>query len=175
MNVYLRALEFDYKLINQWRNDEYLRKFLGGNVFFVSSEREKKFVESKIFNDEKDIYFAICDRSNNEMIGYCSISNIDLRNLTAEWSGTLIGKKECLGKGYGEESAKLMLRFLFEQYPIHKCYTSCLQEHPATIKLFEKLGFKQEGILRDNIYKNGKFKNVVLYSILREEINNNFE
>ena len=172
--IFLRALEIsDYLLINEWRNNPKLNYYLGGNIFLVSSEREKKSIENKIFDDSKNIYFAICDNESNELIGYSSINDIDLRNLKALWGGTLIGEK-FLGKGYGLESAKLILNFLFDQYPVNKCYAYCLETHPATIKLFNSLGFKKDGVLREEVYKNGEFKNVLLFSILRREINDKF-
>ena len=175
MKVYLRALELDdYILINKWRNDPDLSKYLAGNFFFVSSEREKKSVENKIFDDSKNIYIGICDIQSNKLIGYTHVNNIDLRNLKAEWGGTLIGDKDHIGKGYGKEAAALMLRFLFDQYPIHKCFAYCLEEHPATPKLFESLGFTKDGVVRDEVFKNGKFMNLLIYSILRQEINDRF-
>jgi [ribosomal protein S5]-alanine N-acetyltransferase len=173
--VFLRALETnDYILINRWRNNPEINHYLGGNVFLVSSEREKKSVEDKIFDDSKNIYFAICDIISNELIGFSSINNIDLRNLKAQWGGSLIGDKEYIGKGYGKESAALMLNFLFNQYPINKCYAYCLEDHPATIKLFLSFGFTQDGILRQDVFKHGEFKNILLFSILRSEINGLF-
>lgn len=175
MRVYLRALELDdYVLINKWRSDPTISKYLGGNVFFVSSERERKSIENKIQDDSKNIYLSICDTNTNQLIGYTSINNLDLRNRKAEWGGTLIGDTNFLGKGLGKEASALMLRFLFDQYPIHKCYAYCLQEHPATLKLFDSLGFVKDGILRDEVFKNGEFKNILLFSILREEINGKF-
>lgn len=175
MKVYLRALEIDdYVLIYKWRNDVEITKYLGCNVFLVSSEREKKSIENKIFDDTKNVYFAVCDYQSNKLIGYTSINNIDLRNLKAEWGGTLIGDKDFIGNGFGKEASKLMLRFLFDQYPIHKCYAYCLEEHPSTQKLFSSLGFKHDGILRDEVFKNGEFKNVLLFSILRDEVNDQF-
>jgi [ribosomal protein S5]-alanine N-acetyltransferase len=175
MRIFLRAFEIeDFKLINIWRNDPEITKYLGGNVFLVSSEREKKSIENKIFDDSKQLYFAICDLENDKLIGYTQINNLDLRNLKAEWGGTLIGDKDYLRGGYGKEASKLMLRFLFDQYPINKCYGYCLGEHPHTSKLLINLGFKQDGILRKDIYKNGEFKDILLFSILREEINGQF-
>lgn len=173
--IYLRAFEpDDYRLINKWRNDPEINHYLGGNVFLVSSEREKKSVEEKIFDDSKNIYFAICDIHTNELIGFSSINNIDMRNLKAQLGGILIGNKEYLGKGYGKESVILTLHFLFSQYPINKCFTYVLDGHPASIKLFTSIGFTQDGILRQDIFKHGEFKNLLLFSILREEINGQF-
>lgn len=175
MRIYLRALEIsDYALLNKWRNDPEITKYLSGNVFLVSSEREKKSIEDKIFDDKRNIYFGICDNRSHKLIGFTNIMDIDLRNLKAEWGGTLIGDKEFMGHGFGKEASQLTLRYLFDQYPIHKCYTHCLEEHPYTSKLFDSLGFKKDGILRDNVFKNGTYKNVLLFSILRDEINGQF-
>jgi RimJ/RimL family protein N-acetyltransferase len=173
--VYLRALEIeDYKLISKWRNDPKVTRYLCGNVFFVSSEREKKSIENKILDDSRNLYLGVCLIEDDNLIGYVQINNIDLRNQKAEWGGTLIGETEFLGKGYGEEASRLLLNFLFDQYPINKCYGYCLSEHPVTAALFEKLGFKKDGVLRQEVFKNGKFKDILLYSILRDEINIRF-
>jgi len=175
MKIYLRALEInDYQIINKWRNDINLSKYLGGNFFLVSSEREKKSIENKIFDDSKNIYFGICDIKTDKFIGFSSINNIDLRNQKAEWGGTLIGDTDYIGKGYGKEASKTMLRFLFDQYPIQKCYGYCLEEHPSSPKLLLSLGFSKDGILRNDLFKNGEFKNIILFSILRDEIKGRF-
>lgn len=170
MRIYLRAFEpNDYLLIASWRHDEEVTKLLGGNHFFVSSEREKKWVEDKIFNDRDSIYLAVCLCENDRMIGYTCITHIDLRNQKAEMGGTLIGDKTLWGKGYGKEAAELRMRYLFEQYPINRNYVYCLEEHEPTVKMLTSLGYKQEGILRQDTYKNGGFKNMLLFSILRSE------
>lgn len=175
MNVYLRALEIeDARIINTWRNDHELTYNLAGNFFFVSYEREKESIRLKILDDSKHIYLGICENESKKLIGYGSINNIDLRNLKAEWRSIFIGDKEYLGKGFGKEASSLILRFLFDQYPINKCYGYCFEDHPATPSLLKTLGFKKEGVLRDHIYKNGVFKNVLLFSILRNEINGQF-
>ncbi|MHC1703457.1 MAG: GNAT family N-acetyltransferase [Tenuifilaceae bacterium] len=173
--VYLRALEMeDSILIHKWRSDVEVNKYLAGNCFYISSEREKKSIENKIHDDSKNIYLGVCLKENNRLIGYVQINNIDLRNLKAEWGGTLIGDREFLGKGYGKEASKLILRFLFNQYPIHKCYGKCLEEHPVTKELLLSLGFKQDGVLRDDVFKNGEFKNILIFSLLRNEIKGQF-
>lgn len=164
----------DYLLINKWRNDPFISQYLGGNFFYVSSEREKRSVENKIFNDSKDIYLGVCNIESDNLIGYVSINNIDLRNLKAEWGGTLIGEKDFICGGYGKEASALLLRFLFDQYPINRCYAYCLEDHPATPNLFKSLGFKKEGVLRDEVFKDGVFKNLFIYSVLRREINGAF-
>ncbi len=170
MKIYLRALEpEDYVLISQWRQDEDISRSLCGNHFFVSKVREKQWVEDKSNNDSRNIYLAICLIDDNRMIGYTSINDIDLRNQKVEWGGTIIGDKTMWGKGFATDAAKLMLNYIFEQYPINKCYGYCLEEHEITKKMLISLGFKQDGILRSDVFKNGEFKSILLFSILRNE------
>jgi ribosomal-protein-alanine N-acetyltransferase len=168
--IYLRAFELDdYLIINTWRQNSELTKMLSSNSFLVSQEREKKWVAEKILNDKANIYLAICNKEDNTMVGYCSINNIDLRNQKAEWGGTIIGDTKFWGIGYAKESAILMLNHLFLEYPIHKCYAYCLEEHEVTQKLFASLGFMKDGVFRDDLFKNGKFKTRLGYSVLKDD------
>lgn len=173
--IFLRPLEIsDHLLINRWRNDPEIVRYLAGNAFLVSLERERQWVEEKIAENQNNLYFAICLIKDSRLIGYSSINHIDLRNQKAEWGGTLVGDRSFIGKGFGREASSMMLRYLFDQYPIHRCYAYCLQEHPSTEKLFLSLGFKKEGVLRDDVFKDGSFKSLLLFSILRQEIKDHF-
>lgn len=174
MRIFLRALELeDHILMHKWRADYDVNKLLAGNAFFVSREREKMSIERKIQDDSKNIYLGVCYKETSILIGYTSITDLDLRNSKAEVSFYL-GDKNYWGKGLGKEATILTLNFLFEQYPINKCYGKCLEEHVVSQNLFHSLGFKKDGVLRDEIYRNGEFKNIIVYSILRSEINGQF-
>lgn len=168
--IFLRAFETeDYKITSKWREDMEIMNPHCGNIHFVSSEREKKWIENMHIDDSKNVYLAICLLNSRELIGYCSINNIDLRNLKAEWGGTIIGRKDLWGKGYFKEASRLMIKYLFKEFPIHKCYGYCLEDHIVTQHVLNSFGFKQEGVLRDDVYKNGQFKSKLVYSLLRSE------
>ena len=168
--IYLRLFEtMDYMETIKYRNDEEITKLLGGNTYCVSTEIEKRWVEQKSISNIDELYFAICLKSDNSMIGYCSIINIDLRNLKAELGGTIIGDSSNRGKGYGKEAQILMLRHCFEELPLHKVYGYSLAEHKVTEEMMISLGFHIDGTLRDEVYKNGNFKSYTIYSILRNE------
>lgn len=170
MDIYLRALDIsDSPLFYKWRMDPSITELLGGPSYFASLHKEQKWVEEKICSTADYLYLAICLRKSDAMIGYTSINNIDFRNKKAEWGGTIIGEKEYWGKGIAKAAAILMLRYVFDELGMHRCYGYCLQEHEVSNRLLLSLNFSQEGILRDNIFKNGAFHNTILYSILRCE------
>lgn len=168
MRVYLRAFEIeDYKKSIKWRNDQNIWKSTGGNYFFVSSEREKKWIENAIFNDENNIRLAICLKENDEYIGNINLINIDWINRQAEIS-IFIGEKKEWGKGYATEATKLMIDFGFSQRNLNRIYLTVLENNKVAIHLYEKIGFKKEGILRETLFKDNKYYNLMIMSILKK-------
>ncbi|HZS70339.1 MAG TPA: GNAT family protein [Candidatus Acidoferrum sp.] len=170
MKVYLRAFELDdYKKINLWRRDEEVYRLTGGNKHFVSSERDRKWVEDKIFNNQTEIYLAICLTGTDEMIGYLSLSNIDYRNRRAEWSGIVIGDNQYRGQGYASQAIYLLLEYAFDELGLERVSGSWLADNAVSLFVGKMLGFQQEGVLRRYVYKSGRYHDMIIMSLLREE------
>lgn len=168
--IYLRAFEpDDYLLISKWRNDPETSSLLVGNHYYVSQEREKKWVIDKSTMDSKSVYLAVCLKENDQMIGYVSLVNFDLRNQKVDIGGWIIGDKTLWNQGYAKEAVITLLNYLFAEYPVHKCQSYCLDEHIVSNKIHKSVGFNLDGILRDDVFKHGEFKSVMMYSMLRDE------
>lgn len=169
-DIKFRAFRFgDEKFINKLRENDLRERKVGGMKRYVSLDREAKWVQDIIFNDNQTcIYLAITPIDSDEIIGYTSISDIDYRNGTCFWSGIKLSPS-CTGKGYGHQVAILVLRYVFEELRMVRCVGMCQESHVAAINLMEKAGFVQEGVMRKYMYKNGEHINELLYSILDNE------
>jgi [ribosomal protein S5]-alanine N-acetyltransferase len=168
--IYLRAFEpDDYRKINGWRRDEEIYRLTGGNRHFVSSERDRQWVLEKILSNKAEIYLAICLVENDSMIGYISLSDIDYRNSRAEWSGIVIGEEEYRGHGYASQAIYLLLEYAFDELGIHRVSGSWLAENAVSMFVGRMMGFRQEGVLRDYVYKCGKRHDMVIMSMLKPE------
>ncbi|MBN1252562.1 MAG: GNAT family N-acetyltransferase [Bacteroidales bacterium] len=172
--IYLRTLEVsDYETVNLIRDGQGVYSNISGNKFFISAEREKKWIKSLIFDNNKN-YWAICLKSDNKMIGFCSIIDIDWRNRKANIGGMSIFNKY-RNNGYGIYSLKLILNFAFQELGLNKISLEYKENNKVTEHGIEKLGFKKETLLRENIFKQGKFYNVVIVSILESEYREQLE
>jgi [ribosomal protein S5]-alanine N-acetyltransferase len=170
MKVFLRAFEpDDLKLINAWHNDEEINSQTGGSKYFVSSFYDKKWIEDKMLNNRDNVYCAICETESSEMIGYISLNNIDYRNGKADWGGIVLGNKSKRSKGYASFAAFLILKYGFEELGLNKITGYWLESNTASIMIGKLFGFKKEGILRKEVFKNGQFQDVTVMSILKEE------
>lgn len=168
-SIYLRAFEpEDYKAIVKWRNDrEISDKLGGGGISYFSAEREKKWVLDTIFG-HGDVKLAICLREDNSHIGNVYLTGINYINRSAE-SHIMIGDKSCWGKGYGAEALQEILLFAFNELGLNRIEARINADNAASLRLHQKVGYRQEGVLRKALYKCGNFKDVIVMSILKEE------
>lgn len=166
--VYLRALEpDDYKTTIKWRKDDEIWSMVGGPKYFVSEEFEKQWMIKSI-NNTNEIRVGICLKDNDELIGLASIIDINWLNRSAHCP-SMIGEKSYWGKGLATEARLLLLKFAFYERNFERIWAHVLESNSASIRMCKKCGYKREGILRNSVFKDGRFQNQVLLSILRKE------
>lgn len=168
--IYLRLFESDdYEKTYVWHNDFELQKSTCGPLRLVSKEIEKNWVLSKVNNNQKDIYLAICLIENDEMIGWYSISDIDYLNRKCHCSGILIGDKRYRDGMAYQEASSLAMSYIMDELNMNRASGSCLREHIMSRANMEARYWKLEGIERQAIYKNGRYHDICHYAILRED------
>jgi|LGVF01.1.fsa_nt_gb RimJ/RimL family protein N-acetyltransferase len=167
--VYLRAFEIeDFKTTHLWRGDEEIIKSVAGRKYFVSKEYEKKWINDAIFSNGNSIKLAVCMKEKDKHVGNVYLNSIDHFNKSAK-SGLIIGDKSAWGQGLGTEGYIILLHHAFHDLGLIRVSATQLLDNTASIRVHEKSGFKQEGIMRKAVFKNGEFHDLNLMSILRED------
>lgn len=168
-SVYLRALALeDANTTHKWRQDDDVTKSLVGRKYFVSPDYEKKWINDVIFSSDSNIKLAVCLNETHQHIGNVYLDNVDFFNQNAMLS-LMIGEKALWGKGVGTEASMLMLHYAFYEMNLKRVYSYQLIDNIGSIRVHEKCGFQQEGILRKAVFKNGKLVDLNLMGILRED------
>lgn len=164
--VLLRAVEKkDLKRLRDWRNDPDVKKFTR-EYRELSMQNQMQWLES-LAKDKNTMMFAV-ETKKRKLIGCTGLTYIDWKNSRAEVS-IYIGDKNYKGKGYGTDTLKTLMRYGFEELNLHMLFGEIFEYNKANIRLFEKCGFKRDGVLRHRLYRDGKYWNSVVYSILRDE------
>lgn len=161
-NIELKLIEKeDLHLVVEWRNSAYEEFY----EYPLSNSGQDIWFEKHVRSN--DFLFIIYERPNNK-IGMVGLSNIDNRNRNAEFGRFVIDEK-FRGKGYGKEVLMLILDYAFKHLNLNKVYLDTFEYSTKVINLYKKVGFKQEGIKLQHIYKNGQYNNLVCMSILRSD------
>lgn len=161
----------DIELAQKFVNDPEIKRCLTTQVpFLFTYEDELRWYE-KISGTKETYNFAIESLEDGKYLGGCGINSIDWKN-SYVIVGIFIGNKEYLGKGYGTDAMKTLMKFIFEQMNIHKIKLKVLSFNKRAIKSYEKCGFKIEGILREENFKDGRYYDEFEMGILKDEYYN---
>ena len=106
------------------------------------------------------------ERETNLPVGYFMLSELDNPHNKVEITHVIIAKKNC---GYGKSALKLLLTWIFKVKKFHRAFLDCKEYNHVALHLYESLGFKREGVMRDVICTNGVYENLVLLGILEDE------
>jgi len=133
---------------------------------FFSDPPLYDFVQRQGFSsvEPESLYFTIRDKSNRQ-VGWISLTNVSYRHQKGEYGIALL--PEFQGKGYAKEASELLIEYVFNNLPIRKIFLKAFTSNVSAIKLYEKLGFIQEGLLRDEFYKAGRFQDVVVMALFK--------
>jgi len=72
-------------------------------------------------------------------------------------------------KGFATEAARAVLNFGFSRTQLHRIVALRFADNAASERVLQKLGFVQEGVLRQERFKDGRFRDVVTCGMLRDE------
>jgi RimJ/RimL family protein N-acetyltransferase len=112
--------------------------------------------------------FSIRTLADDELIGNCSLFDVNHKNRRAEL-GIVIGEKEYWGRGYGTDAMSVLLRFGFDELNLHRVELQVYDFNPRGIRAYEKLGFVHEGRRREVVWREGAYHDMLLMSILEDE------
>ena len=157
-----------------WRNEPDIMKCFYGSTP-ISMETHLAWL-AKVENDSTQMYFGVYATKNRDstaieptFIGVAAISHIDHENSRTEYGRLLIGHHDFRKGGYGLETELMMIELVFENLKLNRFYLEAFTDNVAVINLHHKTGFKDEGVWKQHVKKDGVFKDVLLMGLLAED------
>jgi RimJ/RimL family protein N-acetyltransferase len=149
----------------KWFSDPQVVYFLGRNSPITLAEEERWFRDYERRTDEQIFAIDVADTH----IGNLGLHKIDRVHRKAE-VGIVIGEPAYWSKGYGSEAMRTALRYAFGTLGLNKVSLDVLEYNTRAIHTYERLGFRPEGLHREDVYKDGRFVNVLRMGILAREL-----
>jgi len=166
--AYLSYLSKDHlPTYARWFRDYEVQRLLGQTALPITDEAEAAWFEHAV-NASNEYHHPIHIIENDKLIGLCSLLNVDTRSRNAEY-GISIGDKDSWNKGYGTDATSIMLRIAFDELNLHRVFLRVYDFNERAIRVYEKLGFVKEGVLRQHVFRDGKYHDVILMGLLRDE------
>ena len=144
-----------------WMSDPTIIKYLETRFYPQSKHRLESYLIEQ--NSRSDIVFLAIVAGGH--VGNIKLGPIDWIHRCAE-IGLVLGKGYW-GKGYGTEAIALIVDHAFNKLNLHKLTAGAYAENIASIRIFEKNGFVQEGCIKSRYYlSEGKRTDKILLGLI---------
>lgn len=159
-----KATFADCELFNKWETDAETIEFLS-----IEKNRAMETTIREFLDREKDQNaFDFVVLYNGEKIGRAYLSQWDKNSRRIDITRIYIGDKSYKGKGLGRVLLSSIVEYCFNILEVNRISLDYLDGNPAQ-KLYESLGFVKEGVFREMFFKDGRYYNYNLMSILKKE------
>ena len=168
--VGLRAVEReDLIKLRDWRNNGEFRKNFREIRELNLANQENWY--SKVNSSPNDFMFTIVDLENQKPIGACGLLYTNWIIRSADFS-FYIGQNDSYidDEGYAKDAAQILIKYGFSNLNLNKIWMELYEFDKTKINFFtQEFGFKQDGILRDNCFEDGRYWNSYIISLLQKD------
>lgn len=156
----------DTDWIVKWRNTPSVRQnFIFRQPF--TPEMHQGWMKNKVASGQV-VQYIIQTAEAQKPVGSVYFRDLDPENDSAEY-GIFIGEESARGQGIGTETARLFVKYGLEVLGLHRISLRLLEGNEAAYRSYEKAGFVKEGIFRDMVKLDGKYRNVVFMAVLKDK------
>lgn len=156
----------DIPTINRWRQEE-LSTHLGGTFRFIDLAVDEAWYQNYLKNRHKTVRIVVVDKED-QPVAAAALTDIDHLNQKAEIH-IMVGESKHRGKGIGAYAGLVLVKHAFMDLNLNKLEAKVLADNRQAMSMNKNAGFVEEGCLRQGVYKNGEFTDVVLLGLLKEE------
>ena len=158
----------DLPTIAGWyENAEFLRLYDARPALPKAEAELSRWLE-ELQKAQDSFTFAIQTLESDHLVGITELDGILWAHGVCGMS-IAIGDRANWGKGYGYEAAQLALAFAFDELNLHRVQATVFCYNERSIALFEKLGFRREGVYREFLQRDGERHDMLLYGLLERE------
>ncbi|MBU1863565.1 MAG: GNAT family N-acetyltransferase [Candidatus Omnitrophica bacterium] len=165
-DVGFRPIEIDdLEILRKLHNDMSTLLQLG-DIELFSSEQQVVWWKSLI-NDNVTRRYSIVEVALNKVIGILRVQNISFTNRNCEVGLDILPSYR--GKGFGVKSYKMILEYLFLHFNMHMVYLKVGDFNEKAGTLYERIGFVKSGRFKEFLFRDGKYWDYNIYTLLRRD------
>ena len=168
-SVYLRGGEReDIPLFVRWMNDHRTSRTLALRAPITIASEEQWFDRMLADQGKGGYFFVACRIDDDRPIGTIGLFGLSLTDGSAAL-GISVGDPADTGHGYGTDMLRALLGWAFRTLRLHRVWLDVYDFNPRAKLVYERVGFVQEGIQRQAIFREGRYVDVHQLSILEDE------
>jgi RimJ/RimL family protein N-acetyltransferase len=168
--VSLRAIEpSDAEALWRWVRDPEVVRWMDEGYPQSLTGFRKRLENDLPRNGFGDLLFGVESLSDGTLIGAVRLRDAEPETGIAELD-IYLGEKDYWGRGYGTDTMRTICRFGFGKMRLHKITLQVVTENHAAHHIYEKVGFVDEGRLRQVFRRDGQWYDMFIMGLLEGEL-----
>jgi ribosomal-protein-serine acetyltransferase len=159
-----RHVEDYFALIS--RNKAYLHEWIAVEAYEGPVETLKTYVKQRLLHFVEGSGYHLGIWYRDALVGILDY-RLNWRGRSVELGYWLDATMQ--GKGVVTQACRTIVQHAFEEHQVHKVVISCAIDNPRSRAVAERMGFVQEGILRQADRLHNRYVDMVCYGLLKEE------
>lgn len=151
------------RMVLRWRNNDEVRKWMYRETP-ITAEEHKDFLAS-LKTDPRNFYYLV--KEGERYLGVINLTRLDYANRHAYLGIYRNPEEEIIHTG--TKLGRILLTLAFDIAGLHTLKLEVIEDNERAIHLYKKMGFVEEGRLREFVFRDGKWKDVIIMGMTEEE------
>ncbi|MFC3992528.1 GNAT family N-acetyltransferase [Actinoplanes siamensis] len=167
--VELRAMRpGDADALWRWNHDPDVMRWMSAG-YPQTPETVATWLAARPRNDYGDVLFGVCERGGGTLIGLIRLHGAEPETGIAELD-IYLGEKDFWGRGYATDTVRTACRYGFDRMRLHKITLTVVVDNEAAHHVYRKVGFVDEGRLRQVFRRDGRWLDQYTMGLLAGEL-----
>lgn len=170
--VHLRTLRpDDLGYLSEWCEDPLLERLVGSDflrVYRETFDKQSSFYEAVLADPTQIPLMIVPDRAWTTPVGLARLYNIHVQDGYAGLE-IIVANARAWRRGFGVQAGRLMTLYAFDGLGLRRLESKVYEYNTLSINSLRRNGFVQEGVLRRAAYRDGRYWNILIFGLLREE------
>jgi len=160
----------DLSKIQGWLNDPDVTYFMMYGQLPTNKDQARAIISEQVNSSRNVVFMVRVDNGESpaEIVGFAGLYDISLTARRAEFR-IMIGEKSYWGKGLGTEVTEMLTFYGFDRLNLNRIFLGVVSDNAGAVKAYKKAGYVEEGVLRQDVYRNSRYYDDVRMAILRED------
>ena len=171
--IHLRTITpRDLDHLSRWSEDAHLARMVGSELLQLYKDvydKDESFYDALLADPTQIVLIVMANDGTPEPIGMVRLFNI---HQSEGYAGieTILGDRRARWRGYGVQASRLMAYYGADVLGLRRIEAKAYEDHPLSINTLKRNGFTHEGTLRKASWRDGRYWDILVFGILRDEL-----
>ena len=162
----------DLEHLSRWSEDPHIARMVGSELLQLYKDvydKDASFYEAVLSDPSQIVFMIMANDGSTDPVGLVRLFNI---HQSEGYAGieTILAERRPRWRGYGVQASRLMAYYGADVLGLRRIEAKAYEYNPLSVNTLKRNGFTHEGTLRKASWRDGRYWDILVFGVLREEL-----